>query len=111
MDTLEMDQVTSERPGQPGDSCVMVIFGASGDLTKRKLIPALYNVAKDNFLPERFAVIGIARSEMTSEEFREKITRDVEGLYKSGVDAEVWRGFADRLYYLTGSGTDEATFH
>jgi glucose-6-phosphate 1-dehydrogenase len=111
MDTLEMDQITSERPGQPGDSCVMVIFGASGDLTKRKLIPALYNLAKDNFLPERFAVVGIARSELSSEEFREKITRDVESLYKSGVDAEVWRGFADRLYYLAGSGTDEATFH
>ena len=45
--------------GRPGDPCVMVIFGASGDLTKRKLIPALYNLAKDNLLSQEFALVGV----------------------------------------------------
>ena len=54
-------------------ACVLTIFGASGDLTKRKLIPALYNLALERRLPERFAVVGCARSEMTHEEFRNKM--------------------------------------
>ena len=54
--------VPSTGAGRPGDPCVMVIFGASGDLTKRKLIPALYNLAKDNLLSKEFAVVGIARN-------------------------------------------------
>ena len=52
----------SHGAGRPGDPCVMVIFGASGDLTKRKLIPALYNLAKDNLLSKEFALVGIARN-------------------------------------------------
>ena len=51
--------------GRPGDPCIMVIFGASGDLTKRKLIPALYNLAKDNLLSKEFALVGMARNELT----------------------------------------------
>ena len=47
--------------GKPGDPCVMVIFGAGGDLTRRKLIPALYNLATDNLLSREFAVVGLAR--------------------------------------------------
>src|SRR5206468_4770454 len=55
------------------DPCVMVIFGATGDLMKRKLLPALYNLAKDDFLPHKFAVIGVGRQEMSSEEFRKMV--------------------------------------
>jgi hypothetical protein len=58
--------------GRPSDPCVMVIFGACGDLTKRKLMPALYNLAKDNLLARQFAVVGSARRPMTTESFREK---------------------------------------
>ena len=71
---------TEEQPKQPAEqlgSCIMVIFGASGDLTKRKLIPALYNLAKEGYLPDDFAVVGVARSEMNSEQFRERITADM----------------------------------
>ena len=49
------------------DPCVMIIFGATGDLTKRKLFPALYNLAKDDFLPHTFAIIGVGRQEMSTE--------------------------------------------
>ena len=57
--------------GKPcGDSCVMVIFGATGDLTKRKLIPALYNLAKAKLLSRKFALIGAAFDPLTTESFR-----------------------------------------
>ena len=59
----------SDKP-QQADPCVMVIFGSTGDLTKRKLLPALYNLAKGDFLPHKFAIIGVGRQEMSSEEFR-----------------------------------------
>src|SRR5205085_4170379 len=57
--------------------CILVIFGAAGDLTKRKLVPALYNLRKDNLLPENFAIIGVARAEMKDEEFRHRLRDDM----------------------------------
>jgi len=84
-------------------ACVMTIFGASGDLTKRKLIPALYNLALEKRLPERFAVVGYARSEMSDEAFREKMREAVSEFSRTGLkDAEVWRQFASTLYYVRG---------
>ena len=50
-------------PAKPADPCAMVIFGATGDLTKRLVMPALYNLARTNVLPEQFALIGVARAE------------------------------------------------
>ncbi len=61
--------------------CIVTIFGASGDLTKRKLIPALYNLALEKKLPERFAVVGYARSEMTHEAFRDKMREAVQRIF------------------------------
>ena len=72
--------------GRPGDPCVMVIFGASGDLTKRKLIPALYNLAKDKLLSKEFALVGFARNEMTSEQFRDEIGREIGEFATTTVD-------------------------
>ena len=63
---------------------MLVIFGASGDLTKRKLIPALYNLALEKRLPERFAVVGYARSEMTHEAFRDKMREAVKEFSRTG---------------------------
>jgi glucose-6-phosphate 1-dehydrogenase len=82
-------------------ACVLTIFGASGDLTKRKLIPALYNLALDRRLPERFAVVGCARSEMTHEEFRNKMRAAVSQFSRTGLkDESVWQQFAANLYYV-----------
>jgi glucose-6-phosphate 1-dehydrogenase len=84
-------------------ACVVTIFGASGDLTKRKLIPALYNLALEKRLPERFAVIGYARSEMTDEAFRDRMRAAVQEFSRTGFQSEaVWREFANTLYYLSG---------
>jgi glucose-6-phosphate 1-dehydrogenase len=82
----------------------LTIFGASGGLTKRKLIPALYNLALEKRLPERFAVVGYARSEMSHEEFREKMRAAVSEFSRTGLkDESVWRQFAATLYYVAGS--------
>ena len=61
----------------PGDPCTIVIFGASGDLTKRKLLPALYNLKALKLMPENFAVIGVAVSDSNDELYRTKITADI----------------------------------
>ena len=66
------------------DACTMIIFGATGDLTKRKLFPSLYNLAKRKFLPDNFAIVGVGRQEMTSEDFRSSDARKFIGIYWSG---------------------------
>jgi glucose-6-phosphate 1-dehydrogenase len=96
--------------GGPGDPCVMVIFGASGDLTKRKLLPALYNLARDGLLSKHFAVIGISRSEMGHEQFREKLGDDLREYAATGFDEKLWNWFAERLYYLPGDMNKPETY-
>ncbi len=98
------------RPEKLSDPCIMVIFGASGDLTKRKLIPALYNLAKEQYLPAQFALAGIARSPMSSDEFRDKMTADMKSLYGGTLVSNTWNEFVKRLHYLSGSGTEESTY-
>jgi glucose-6-phosphate 1-dehydrogenase len=88
--------------GRPGDPCVMVIFGASGDLTKRKLIPALYNLAKDNLLSKEFALVGFARNELTSEQFRDEIGKEIGEFATTTIDPDLWHWFSRRIYYLSG---------
>ena len=101
---------TGTSAGRPGDPCVMVIFGGSGDLTKRKLIPALYNLARDHFLAQEFAVVGIARRSMTHETFREKLTQDMQHFAPGSVNPELWNWIAQRLYYLSGDSQDPTTY-
>jgi glucose-6-phosphate 1-dehydrogenase len=88
----------------------MVIFGASGDLTKRKLIPALYNVAKDNLLSKEFALIGLARREQTSEQFRDHLSQEMGQFATTTVDPEVWRWLSERIYYVPGEINDPGAF-
>jgi glucose-6-phosphate 1-dehydrogenase len=92
------------------DPCVIVIFGAAGDLTKRKLIPALYNLAKDGLIADQLAVIGVARAPLSSEAFRDKIGQDLQEFTTDSVDAQLWNWFAERLYYLSGNFQDPNTY-
>jgi glucose-6-phosphate 1-dehydrogenase len=110
MSSGEEASVIDDPIGRPGDPCVMVIFGASGDLTKRKLIPALYNLAKDDLLSRQFAVVGSARRPMTNESFREKLTEDMKEFATGPVDSDLWDWFARRIYYLPGDGQDPETY-
>jgi glucose-6-phosphate 1-dehydrogenase len=91
----------------PGDPCLLVLFGASGDLTRRLLLPALYNLACDQLLPERFAVVGVARDVLSSEQLRERLGAD---LRKFGTrrefDPRCWDDLAARIHYLPGEFAD-----
>src|SRR5256885_10305382 len=89
------------------EPCVMVIFGATGDLTKRKLLPALYNLAKDDFLPHKFAIIGVGRQEMTSEDFRKEALGDLKEFIKDGPDDKLLTWFEERTYYTGGDFDDD----
>src|SRR5579864_7588879 len=91
--------------------CAVVIFGANGDLTKRKLLPALYRLAYERRLSPEFAVLGISRTPMTDDQFREKMCASVSKyLEDSPFDKEVWSGFAQSIYYMGGDVTDPAAF-
>jgi glucose-6-phosphate 1-dehydrogenase len=88
-----------ERTAEP---CTIVIFGASGDLTKRKLVPALYRLVQERLLPAEVAIVGLARTEMSTDEFRARMKEAVEEFSEARhVDEEVWQSFAAGLYYLT----------
>ena len=85
----------------------MVIFGASGDLTKRLLMPAIYNLACDQLLPEHFAIVGIAMDDYTTESFREKMSTDIrEFSTRDEFDEGVWDSFVQKLYYTSGKFDD-----
>ena len=103
-------ETSQKSAGDPGDPCAMVIFGASGDLTKRKLIPALYNLAKDNLLSKEFALIGFAKAEMSTEEFRKKCTEEINQFATGKVDPELWHWFVRRLYYVAGDFGDPEAY-
>ncbi len=79
--------------------CAIVIFGASGDLAKRKLIPSLYRLFKSGMLPDRFFVLGTSRVEMSAEQFREAMMNAVKDAFASGFDQKLWQEFSERLYY------------
>lgn len=88
------------------DPCVMVIFGATGDLTKRKLFPALYNLCKGGFLPENFAIVGIGRQEMQTEDYREKVAADLREFVPNSVDENLVGWFRKRAFYTGGDFAD-----
>ncbi len=104
-----MSQVQPVRHLVP-DSCVMVIFGASGDLTKRKLIPALCNLAKSNLLPQQFAIVGFAFEKLTTEDFRQQLSDGLREYQTSPVDPKVWEWFTERIFYVQGDFSDPAAF-
>ena len=90
--------------------CAFVIFGASGDLTARKLMPALYNLAAGRLLPDGFAVIGLATRELSTEAFRERMVEALQEHVGEGRDAEVIDWLATRLHYVAGDFRDPALY-
>ena len=90
--------------------CIMVIFGASGDLTKRKLIPALYNLKHSNCLSDNFAVVGVARVEMSDDEFRQRLREDMNQFATDEIDDDEWQWLAQRLFYMSGDFDDDQTY-
>lgn len=91
-------------------STAVVIFGATGDLTHRKLIPALYNLACDDYLPTGFCVIGVARSPFTDNDFRQKLYTSVSQFSRRSIDKEIWEKFSQSIYYQSVDATKPESF-
>jgi glucose-6-phosphate 1-dehydrogenase len=102
--------MTNPGEDRPGDPCTIVIFGSAGDLTKRKLIPALYNLRLHGLLPKDFAVVGVARRDMSHEVFREQTTKEIHQFATTKVDDAIWAEFRNRLYFCPGEFPDPATY-
>ena len=85
------------------EPCSIVIFGASGDLTARKLLPALYRLMYERRLSPGFAVVGVSRTPMSDDQFREKMRESVEHfLEDSPFETDLWTSFAKNLFYIAG---------
>jgi glucose-6-phosphate 1-dehydrogenase len=88
----------------------MVIFGVSGDLTSRKLMPALYDLAVGQPLPEGFSIVGVSRRNWSDEEFREKMREAVAASARTPVTDDAWQGFAKGLSYVQADFADPAAY-
>src|SRR5665213_840913 len=96
---------------KPLDTCTIVIFGASGDLTARKLIPALYHLFKEKQMPPDFRVVGFARREKTDTSWRTELRAALDQFSRTKpVDDKVWSAFAEKLFYCQGDLTDDAAY-
>jgi glucose-6-phosphate 1-dehydrogenase len=101
----------SLRFGRRVPPCAIVIFGASGDLTKRKLLPSLYRLFYERRIPPSFAVIGSSRTPMSDEQFREKMRNSVSHFLEDApFDSDVWSSFAQGLFYIPGDLNDPASY-
>ena len=104
------DQSTTPAQGRPADPCVFAIFGATGDLTKRLLLPALYNLLSGKLLPDKFAIVGISNVEMSSEDFRKQLDGEIGQFTTTKLDPELWKWFDQRISYMRGDFKDPATY-
>merc|ERR1712070_842207 len=89
-----------ERNPQP---LILVIFGASGDLTQRKLVPALYKMKQERRLPPELTVVGVARRDWSHAHFRDKMLEGIEEFSDGIGNKELWDNFAEGLYYCSGN--------
>jgi glucose-6-phosphate 1-dehydrogenase len=89
------------------EPCALVIFGASGDLTRRKLFPALYSLALRRLLPERFGVVGVARSEESDDEFRDRMKHAVQEFGRDEFRDETWDWLAEGMRYVSTDFADD----
>ena len=106
-----MPDAPSATPLKKAGPCVMVILGAGGDLTARKLIPALFHLSKDGLLDERFAIIGMARHSLTDASFRQAMHDAVAASDEvEGFTEEAWASFARRLCYVEGDLGDAGAY-
>src|SRR6266850_6120294 len=114
--TSEHDEIPNPlRAGLRAESipepCAVVIFGATGDLAHRKLVPALYNLAVTGHLPAAFGIVGVAKSEHSPDQFANDM-REAVGTFSrtKPIDPEIWQDFAAGIRYVSGSFDDPQTF-
>jgi glucose-6-phosphate 1-dehydrogenase len=107
------DQQEKNQPAESariGDRCIMVIFGASGDLTRRKLLPALYNLGLKNLLPREFAIMGFAIDQMTEDDFRKRVREDLREYAGAPPECSLCDWISDHSYYIPGDFKNAADF-
>jgi glucose-6-phosphate 1-dehydrogenase len=108
--SLEREQPSLERipSGNPpaAGPCAMVIFGSTGDLTARKLFPALYNLAKSRLLSQDFVIVGVGRNDYSSEQFRQIMGEKLESFATGAVDPELRDWMLKRVFYINGDFRD-----
>ncbi|MEN9935214.1 MAG: hypothetical protein RLZZ387_1793 [Chloroflexota bacterium] len=90
--------------------CAVVIFGATGDLTHRKLVPALYNLQRERLIPPGFSAVGFARRDWSDDFFRSGLREDVEQHSRTGLDGGIWDSFAEGISYVRSSFDDPAGY-
>src|SRR5579862_80926 len=116
MSTAIADGRSSENPlvegleRLPVRSTALVIFGATGDLAHRKLLPALYNLAHEGALPERFELIGVARREQSHEDFKQVARESIERFSRTAPDPAVLEGLLENVRYVSGTFDDQAVY-
>jgi len=92
---------------KPADPQAVVIFGASGDLTRRKLLPAFYHLFMEGMVPDGFAIVGYARTEMSDDQFHEIVRQSVQQFSKCDASGDEWKEFTRRLSYVSGEFDSE----
>ena len=105
-----MTPKTGATTARPADPCCLVIFGASGDLTHRLLVPALYNLAAAGLLPDAFGLIGVARSPSSSETFREDLAKSLPQFAGRPIDQKVLKHVLGCVAYVQGDPDDDAAY-
>ncbi|MGB8894896.1 MAG: glucose-6-phosphate dehydrogenase [Pseudolabrys sp.] len=111
--TAQLVESPPRRPAKPADPCAIVIFGAGGDLTKRLVTPALYNLSRTNVLPEKFAFIGVDHGEGTAESLRNHLHDMLESFVGNAaaefdvdeIDEAAWKPLAEKISYVQGDFT------
>ena len=117
MSTRESHDV-AQPTATPAPSCALVIFGAGGDLTKRLVVPALYNLLKVGLLPDRFVVIGVDHNDRTTDDWRKGLHDFVDSAVKqkgdefhpAAIDEKAWAQLASMMTYLTGDFLEAETY-
>ncbi|HET6726137.1 MAG TPA: glucose-6-phosphate dehydrogenase [Gammaproteobacteria bacterium] len=95
---------------KPAPPCTLVVFGALGDLSRRLLMPALYNLAHSGLLPDEFKVLGVARRDFNDDTFRQEIAASTRELAAADIDADTWNWLEQRLDYLKGEFESDDTY-
>lgn len=94
----------------PADPCTIVIFGAAGDLTRRLLLPALYNLKRSHLLSQNFAIVGVAHTPISQDDFRRKLHQEIHEFATVEVEDQLWQQVEQRLYYLPGEFQSAQTY-
>lgn len=100
-----IDISPAQEPLASVEPCTLVIFGGSGDLARRRLIPAVYNLLLDGLLPSNYVVLGLGRTPMSDEEFRTTVRDGVIKHSRQALIEETWTTFSKHLFYLAGETT------